>query len=285
MACDNRAVVTSLKVDRDLLRTLVVHEARLQTIGGRELRDLGDGVLLVDRVDPEPYWNRLVVPDWPADHAQFDRRTDTTIMLFATLGRLPHIWPLPTANHPPDIARRLRDSGFEVMGSDRMLILADPRPATRRLAEPLAPDLTIERLHGLGRASMASLPDAAAVLADAFAVGPDRRHGIELETIGAMESPSLHVVLIRVSGRAAAVAKRATRDGITYLSSIGTVPHHRNRGLGGLVTALAVADAVAAGSRWIYLKVDVHNVETQALYERLGFVAVPGQIDDLLLRR
>ena len=110
-------------------------------------------------------------------------------------------------------------------------------------------------------------------------------NALRLETLGALESPALHVVLIRVDGVAVAVAKRATRDGISYLSSIGTLPGHRRRGLGSLVTALAVADAIAAGSRWTYLKVDVANVAAQRLYERLGFVAVPGQIDDLLLRR
>ena len=53
----------------------------------------------------------------------------------------------------------------------------------------------------------------------------------------------------------------------------------------GLVTAIAVRDAVAAGSEVTYLKVDVANHAAQRLYRRLGFAAVAGQVPDLLLRR
>ena len=135
------------------------------------------------------------------------------------------------------------------------------------------------------RESVGATAVAATVLAEAFSVDDDRRSSIELETLGSLEGPALHVVLVRLDGEPAAVAKRSTLDGISYLSSIGTRPSFRRRGLGALVTAVATADAAADGSRWTWLKVDVDNPPAQRLYEDLGFARVPGQIDDLLLRR
>src|SRR6185369_10610367 len=75
--------------DPDLARRLVLHEARAQQTPARELRDLGDGWLLHDPSDAEPFWNRLIAPRWPEDSAGFDRRLDEVITLFASLARLP----------------------------------------------------------------------------------------------------------------------------------------------------------------------------------------------------
>jgi ribosomal protein S18 acetylase RimI-like enzyme len=271
-------------VERSDLRALAEHEARLQAAGGRELRDLGDAILLIDPRDPEPYWNRLVAPDWPAGSSEFGRRLDAVITIFAALGRVPHIWPFPSRNHPANLVDRLVAAGFEVMGSDRLMVHVDPEPAMARASQPLSQDVTLVRLRGLSPASLRWTPGVAAVLADAFGVDEERRAAFELETLASLEGPALNVVLALADGQPAAVAKRSTFGGLSYLSSIGTRRTLRHRGLGGLVTAIAVVDALAAGSRRIYLKVDVENHEAQRLYEGYGFTAVPGQIDDLLLR-
>jgi ribosomal protein S18 acetylase RimI-like enzyme len=96
--------------------------------------------------------------------------------------------------------------------------------------------------------------------------------------------PELHACLIRVDGEPAAAAKRATFDGATYLSSIGTRVPFRGRGLGELATAALTADAVADGSRWTYLGVFAGNDVAIRLYERLGFVRLGPPAPDLLLR-
>ena len=272
-------------LDRATLRLLMGHEARLHAIAGRELRDLGDALLLLDRRDAEPYWNRLVAPEWPEERAGFARAVDNTITIFATLGRIPHIWPYPSRNQPRDIVDRLWAAGFEVMGSDHLMVLGDSVPAIRLALQPLPPGVTVERLHRVTGASLDAAPGIARVLAEAFAVDDERRSSIELETLGSLEGSVLHVVLVRVNGEPAAVAKRSTQDGISYLSSIGTRPRLRRRGLGGLATAIATADAIEAGSTWTYLKVDTANLDAQRLYGALGYVRVPGQVDDLLLRR
>jgi ribosomal protein S18 acetylase RimI-like enzyme len=275
----------AIRVDRAALRRLAEHEARLQAGGGRELRDLGDALLLLDPQDPEPYWNRLVAPDWPSDPAAFDRRLDLAITLFAAHDRVPHVWPFPSDNRPADLPDRLRSAGFETVGSDVLMVLADPGPAVARLASPTPRDILVEGLQGVRRGTARSAAAVADVLADAFDVGVDRRGAIEQETLASLEGPALHVTLVWSDGWPAAVAKRSTLDGISYLSSIGTRPPARRRGLGSLVTALAIRDAVAAGSELIYLKVDEGNEIAGRLYRRLGFVPVAGRIADLLLRR
>jgi ribosomal protein S18 acetylase RimI-like enzyme len=68
------------------------------------------------------------------------------------------------------------------------------------------------------------------------------------------------------------VARRATFDGISYLSSIGTVDATRGLGLGRFVTATAMVDAAAERSVWIHLGVFADNVPARRLYESLGFV-------------
>jgi ribosomal protein S18 acetylase RimI-like enzyme len=130
--------------------------------------------------------------------------------------------------------------------------------------------------------------DAAAavslVLVESFDVEPERRRSIEAETAAWLAHPALHVTLVRVDGEPAAVAKRATFDGATYLSSIGTRPVFRGRGLGALVTAAAARDGVAEGSRWTYLGVFSNNVGARRMYERLGFAVIGGDTPDLILR-
>jgi ribosomal protein S18 acetylase RimI-like enzyme len=282
---DRALAAEAIRVDRATLRRLAEHEVRLQATGDRELRDLGDGLLLLDPQDPEPYWNRLVCPEWPPERVAFDRRLDETITLFATHGRLAHVWPYPSDNQPPDLTERLESAGFESMGSDIVMVLADPSAAADRLARSLPAGVQVEALDQLNAGAVRAAAAVAEVLVDAFDVGDDRRSSIEVETLGGLESAVLHVTLVRVNGWPAAAAKRSTVDGISYLSSIGTRAEVRRRGLGGLATAIAVRDAQAAGSTLTYLKVDAANEGAQRLYRRLGFVAIAGQVPDLLQRR
>jgi GNAT superfamily N-acetyltransferase len=88
---------------------------------------------------------------------------------------------------------------------------------------------------------------------------------------------------VRVDGQPAAVARRATFDGASYLSSIGTASWARGRGFGDLVTNAATADAVAAGSEWTYLGVFADNEPALRLYRRAGFEVIGDPSPDLLL--
>ena len=110
-----------------------------------------------------------------------------------------------------------------------------------------------------------------------------QRAGIEAETAASLAHPWFTHYLVRLDGRPAAVTRRATFDGASYLSSIGTAPWARNRGLGGLVTRLASADGLALGSSWVYLGVFVENETASVLYRRAGFERVGQSCPDLVL--
>jgi ribosomal protein S18 acetylase RimI-like enzyme len=123
-----------------------------------------------------------------------------------------------------------------------------------------------------------------AVLAEAFAVDPVRRVALETDVLACVSRRDCTILLLRDDGEPVAVARRATTGGGSYLSSIGTRPAWRERGLGTLITALAVADAIDAGSDLVHLAVDVANEGARRFYEGLGFEIVGDPVPDLLMR-
>jgi GNAT superfamily N-acetyltransferase len=292
--------------DAALARRLVLHEARAQQTPTRELRDLGDGWLVHDPGDAEPFWNRLIAPSWPSERAAFDRRLAEVVTLFATLDRMPHVRPLPLGGSPDDLGARLVAFGFEVLGLDRRMVLtagADAAGLVGRLtAEVRAAfggvELSVRRRDGAadGRRGGSSADgswadrrrwavDASLVLADAFGVDPDRRLALENDLLACVTRPGCAVVLLSLDGVPAAIARRATTADGSYLSSIGVRPMFRRRGLGALITALAIQDALDAGGPLLHLGVEADNATAIRLYERLGFVALGDPAPDLLLAR
>ena len=266
------------------IRWLAWHEARSHALAGREVRELGDAVLLYDETDREPFWNRIAGIAWPDVPAAFDRRLTEALVLFAGLDRIPHVWPMPGFDAPLDLSARLLANGFEDHGGSIMMALDPARIPTARTAPP-GSGVTLERLdHLTGQPALEAARAIAAVLLASFAVEPERQVAIELEAVQGLTTDAYHAVLARVDGVPAAVARRTTFAGASYLSSIGTDPAFRGRGLGRLVTAHAVVDAVAANSRWTYLGVFEENVVARGLYGALGFVTIGGVAPDLLLR-
>jgi ribosomal protein S18 acetylase RimI-like enzyme len=267
------------------MRWLAWHEAGSHGLIGREVRDLGDAILLHDSTDREPFWNRLAGIAWPTEPNAFDRRLAEALALFAGLDRLPHIWPAPGFDVPGDLVERLVANGFEDHGRG-MLMALDPAATSLRVDPPEGvPGLRIERLHRLrGQAAEDAARAIGEVLVASFSVEPERHVAIQLEALQGLEVDAYHAVLVTVEDHPAAVARRTTFAGTSYLSSIGTHPTFRGRGLGRLVTSLAAADAVAEGSRWTYLGVFEENTVARTMYESLGFAALGGPAPDLLLR-
>jgi ribosomal protein S18 acetylase RimI-like enzyme len=240
--------------------------------------------MLYDPNDREPFWNRIAGIGWPDDDTEFDRRLLEVIAIFASLDRTPHIWPLPGLDEPIDLPERLLAAGFEDVGGGLMMALDSDRAATAEQM-PKPPDVTIERVHHLG----SPFADRVAwgigiVLAEAFNLEAHRIPAIEQETLALLGLEEFNAVLINVDGEPAATARRTTFAGASYLSSIGTRPEFQGRGLGRLATQVAIADALAEGSRWTYLGVFDDNLVARRMYERLGFVAIGGPAPDLLLR-
>jgi ribosomal protein S18 acetylase RimI-like enzyme len=271
-------------IDAATLRRLLRHEAQVHAFPGRELRDLGDSLLLYDRIDPEPFWNRIEGICWPSEPSAFDRRLAQVGILFASIGRQPHLWLAPPHDEPADLEARLLANGFEDMGKGLLMIARAGEQARDTLAAPLAADTTLERLARIeGRAAEEAADAIVGVLFDAFGVGEARRVAIAAETVATLADPRFTHYLIRRDGVPVTVARRATFDRLSYLSSIGTVGWARGEGFGRLVTATALVDALAAGSEWVHLGVFADNPGAIALYERLGFVAGMEPGPDMML--
>lgn len=263
-----------LPTDAATHRRLLRHEAEVHAIPGRELRDLGDALLLHDPTDPEPFWNRIEAIRWPADPVAFDRRLAQIGVLFATIGRQPHVWLSPPHDEPADLMARLAANGFEDMGKGLLMVTRDDRPGRQALAaRPLAAGMTLERLSDLdGAGAVAAAEAIAGVLVAAFGVGDDRRASLSVEVMASLADPRFTHYLVRHDGIPAAVARRATFDGVSYLSSIGTVASARGLGLGRFVTASATVDGLEAGCEWVHLGVFADNTGARSLYEQLGYI-------------
>lgn len=271
-------------IDATTMRRLLAHEARVHAMPSRELRDLGDAILLHDPTDAEPFWNRLEALRWPAEADAFDRRLTETLVLFTSIARQPHIWPSPLHDAPVDLVDRLVANGFHDVGAGCVMVMTDPEPARSGSRRELGPHIHLERLgRAAGDGSATVLDDVVSVLCDAFHVEDARRPGVEAETAASLANAAFTHYLARIDGRPAAVARRATFEGASYLSSIGTATWARGQGLGELVTLAAAADAVAADSEWVYLGVFADNEVAIRLYRRAGFQVVGEPVPDLLL--
>src|SRR4051812_14821172 len=188
-------------IDADVLRFLEIHEARVHAIPGREVRDLGDAILLRDRIDREPFWNRVNAIRWPDAANAFDRRVAEILSLFAALDRIPHIWPRPAMNEPADLVARLRGHGFLDVGGGLVMLLVDGDRAIAAASDAVPAGVTVERLDDVGpdrRAHAAA--DLALVLTESFDVESDRRAAVELETLAMFEHSEIHAVLVCVDG-------------------------------------------------------------------------------------
>ena len=267
-------------------RWLAWHEACCHGLAGREVRDLGDAVMLYDALDREPFWNRVAGMAWPDEARAFDRRLAEVIALFGSLDRIPHAWPLPGFDEPADLTARLLSHGFEDVGPGILMAFdpAGPAPSPSNGADP-RPGISIERFHRTtGPAADDGARAIALVLADAFSVEPDRMGAIEEETLVLFGREEFNACLIRVDGEPAAAARRTTFAGASYLSSIGTRSRFRGLGLGRLVSEAVLRDAIESGSRWTYLGVFADNPVARRMYEGLGFAPIGGPAPDLVLR-
>lgn len=271
--------------DRETMLFLERHETRVHAMPGREVRDLGDALLLHDPLDREPFWNRVSGVRWPDDPASFDRRLAETIALFAVLDRIPHVWPRAAFNEPADLAARLIANGWDDAGGGAVMLLTDPDTAVRAARERASEGVTLERLRQLtGESARRAAADFAAVLAESFEVEAGRQTAMELEALAMWDRPEVDALLVRVAGEPAAAVKRTTFDGASYLSSIGTRPAFRGRGLARLATAVATADALAQDVRWTYLGVFIENEAAVRVYRRLGYETLGDRAPDLILR-
>jgi len=269
-------------LDDATVRALERHETQAHAIPSREMRDLGDAYVLYDARDRDPFWNRMASVRWPTGPDAFDLRLAEALALFGVLGRVPHIWPSPRHSAPADLVERLRANGFSEAGEGHVMVLEDPGSAATPVpSDELGAGVTLLAVQGPEDVQPGDLDDVGLVLAESFGAPPARAAELASDLLLTLTDDRVLLVLARVDGEPAAVAKATTFDGFTYLSSIGTRASFRGRGLAPLVTRHAIA-AAGGASRWAYLGVWSGNQPALKVYERLGFATL-GESPDLLL--
>jgi ribosomal protein S18 acetylase RimI-like enzyme len=275
-------VTRYLPVDEATLLRLERHETDAHAIPRREVRDLGDALVLYDPDDTDPFWNRMVSVRWPADPAAFDHRLAQALGLFGVLARRPHIWPSIAHGRPADLVERLEANGFRDVGGGHIMVLDDRAACPPVSPADVAPGVAVRTIIRAANAGPGDVEAAADVLAESFGAPPWRARDLAADLRVTLDDPRIALILARVGGEPAAVAKATTFDGCSYLSSIGTRPAFRGRGLGAIVTREAVAAGLGRGADLVYLGVFSGNGPAYRLYEHLGFRSL-GESPDMLL--
>ena len=269
-------------VDETLLRRLDIHETRVHALGAtRELVDLGDALGLFDRIDADPFYNRVGAIGWPADPAAFAARLATLLELFEERGREPYLWLAAGFHRPPDLAERLRTGGFVEVGHGAlvMILVNDPRTRPTR---PLPDGASIERLTGASDRARDDAAAATLVIAEAFAISPDRQAALRAEIEADLGNPAADIRLVRIRDEPVAVGRRHDGDGLGYLSAIGVRRAWQGLGLGEAVTRALTEAAVGAGQELVYLGVYADNTPALAMYQRIGYGVLGGPALELL---
>jgi len=271
-------------LDAETLRFMEAHQARAVTIPGRAWRDMGDAVMLFSATEKEPFFNRLVAVRWPSAGPAFDARLREACDLFTALERRPYVWAIPGVSQPADLIARLAANGFVDQGGGYdMVLVREPEAASEgRLPE----GALVERWNRSTDGEIPARAEAiASVIGDAFDVPTARHPNLVREISLTLGRPDFHACLVTVDGEPVATGQRYTFDGASYISSIGTRPAWRGRGLGALVTRVLAAESLADGVDLIYLGVYTENAGAIRLYERLGFAILGDRSADLLQTR
>ncbi len=273
-----------LGLSPETLRFLEVHPARAISIPGRAWRDFGDSVMLFSASEKEPFFNRLTAVRWPEDPGEFDARLTQAIELFEALDRKPYFWLIPELSTPADVVARLATNGFVDQGGGYdMVLLRDPdgRPEVA-----LPAGAVLEHWNNPSEADRPALAEALAlVISESFHIPDVRRANLVAEIGLTLQQPYFHAYVIRINGEAVATGERYSFDGASYISSIGTRPAWRGRGLGEIVTRALARDSITAGLDLVYLGVYADNGRAIRLYERLGFGVLGARSSDMLLER
>src|SRR5947209_7560406 len=189
------------------------HEAHAHAIPSRHVRELRDAIALVDPVDPEPFWNRLQAVRWPDDDAGFDRSLTAALAFFASIGRLPHVWPSPAHASPPDLAARLEHHGFHDVGGGHLMVLVEPGRCPPVEPAELAADVSLVAIRSSRDGGPRDVEDIALVLAESFGALPGRAPSLASDLRMTLDDPRIVLALVRVDGEPAAAAKATTFDG------------------------------------------------------------------------
>lgn len=214
--------------------------------------------LLVRRSHRGPAFNYLAAIRWT--DADWQSCLEQAVARFRELEEWPSLLVAEGLTTPAGLSQALERQGWATMERERVLW-------TRRAA-------VVPHLHRSLRVE-AVVPRSAAVherlerqvfeLSEATA--DDRTAMLRR----AIEAGRLRAWIVRLDGEPVAVARLTARDGVAALYGIGVAEGYRGRGLGRLITTVAVRAGLATGNGLVWLSVDESNAVARTLYAALDF--------------
>lgn len=173
---------------------------------------------------------------------------------------LPCVVRVDASAQPAGLDALLAARGYAAVAATRVMARAIEGPPVAPAASGVAVDV-------------ADHPDVAwlAGWLDVKAAG--RAVDADLARAVVAGSPALYLTA-RDDAGVAGVVRAATAGDWVGLSCLMVAPRARRRGLAGLLSARALAEAATRGARRAFLQVEGANAPAVALYDRLGFVLV-----------
>jgi GNAT superfamily N-acetyltransferase len=220
------------------------------------------------KVDDDVVWGPTGIPGAAfngATAARFteetaDARIETILDYFRTL-RIDMSWWLGPTSTPADLGDRLVAHGLvpDSVAPGMLMSLDDWSP-------PALPDgLVIEPAR-----DAASFHEAMDIMFEAFDMPRESQPTFEARfgefSMGPRAMQTTYIA--RLDGRPVATSLGCLIDDTVGIFNVATATDARRRGVGGAITAAAMADAQASGAKWAHLE---SSEMGRSLYERLGF--------------
>jgi GNAT superfamily N-acetyltransferase len=159
----------------------------------------------------------------------------------------------------PELEEALVAAGFPRPKHEPLLVL-DPAALVR----PDPPDGVVARLL-----EPSELPEARRLVHEVFRELGDLNPADVQLAVEELGTGRRREAGVWISGRLVAAGDHSPWQGVTEVAGIATHPAYRRRGLGGLVTAVLCADALALGCEVVWLTAASRSAAR--VYERLGF--------------
>jgi ribosomal protein S18 acetylase RimI-like enzyme len=198
---------------------------------------------------------------WPAELVQ--QRLATLARQMQAASVWPQVVVCDGLTQPADLHDHLRTAGWIPVGAERIMWT---RHAS--VVPHLDPGLRIEAV------TRATALDVARLEAVSFELDPGEIDESAQLLAAAVESGATRGFLVRLAGEAVASARLMPGEpgsGVASLHAVGVAEHHRRRGYGRLITAIATRAGLATGHRLVWLSVDADNAGAIEMYRDLAF--------------
>jgi ribosomal protein S18 acetylase RimI-like enzyme len=227
-------------------------------MGAEHVEDRDLGAVLVRHRDPGPGFNLATRIRWRADDVS--ERLAALEHRMSTQDRWPSIFVSEGLSEPPDIEDRLRAAGWSLLDTERILYTRHPP-----VVPHLDPRLRVEAVTAASALQCVQLETAV------FGLRPVSLGERAERLARAVERGAIRAFLLRLVREPVASARLAPGTAVCGLHGVGVAAHHRRRGYGRMITAVATRAGLATGHQLVWLSVDEANTAAVELYRNLGY--------------